>query len=101
MTPPESQHIHNLICHALRHRWVPFAGNAGRNVDGARVLEWQLICEKGCGSEAFEWRDLYGNRLPGTQRRYELTESYKKGGGYTQGEYMSALLKRKDERSDI
>lgn len=83
----------DLLCLALRHRWVPHEGEAGV-VGGARVIRWVLKCETGCGCTAFEWRDLHGNRVPGTQRQYQHTDQYKRSTGYSQGEYFTELLRR-------
>lgn len=89
-------HIHtdDLICLALRHRWVPYAGSADVIVGGARCRQWVLKCETGCGSEAIEWRDLLDVRLPGTTRQYSLTDRYRASLGYSQAEYMGELRRR-------
>lgn len=89
----ESQTYGELLCHAYRHRWIPYAGQAG--VVGARKVEqWELKCENGCDSSATEWREMDGERVEGTQRQYDLTESYSAGTGHTQGEYITEIRKR-------
>jgi hypothetical protein len=82
----KSVRLEMLRCIALRHRWIPYEGEAGV-AGGARVIRWVLKCQGGCGSEANEWRDLQGFRLPGTQRQYELSEEYKSAlAAFTQAE---------------
>lgn len=71
----KSVRIELLRCIALRHRWIPYEGEAGV-AGGARVIRWVLKCT-GCNSAANEWRDLRGFRLPGTQRQYELSDEYR------------------------
>lgn len=84
----------DLLCLALRHRWVPHAGSADVIVQGARCRQWRLVCEHGCESVAYEWRDMYDARLPGTTRQYELTDRYRDSLGYTQAEYMGEIRRR-------
>lgn len=59
-----------------RHYWIPTEGEAGV-AGGAKVIRWQLSCEH-CDSIAVEWRDMFGARLPGTQRQYDLGSGYKR-----------------------
>lgn len=83
----------DLLCHAFRtHAWAPTSAQAGV-AGGARVWDWELTCAR-CSSRATEWRDNYDVRLPGTQRQYQLTESYKQGTGYEQGEYWAEIRRR-------
>lgn len=83
----------DLICLALRHRWIPYEGEAGV-VDGKRIIRWRIKCESGCNSRASEWRDLQGVRVPGTQRQYYLTDRYSQSTGYMQSEYFTELHRR-------
>lgn len=84
----------DLLCLALRHRWTPYAGSADVIVGGARCRQWVLRCNDGCDSEAIEWRDMRDNRLPGTYRQYNLTDSYRDSLGYTQAEYLGEFRRR-------
>jgi hypothetical protein len=83
----------DLICLALRHRWIPYEGRAGV-LNGDKIILWDLKCDSGCQCTAQEWRDLFGNRIPGTQRQYSHTDSYKRSTGYTQGEYFAEIQRR-------
>lgn len=83
----------DLFCHAFRaHAWRPVSARAGV-LGGARVWDWELLCDR-CSSKCTEWRDNYDVRVPGTQRQYQLTESYKKGTGYEQAEYWTEIRNR-------
>ncbi len=84
-----------LVCAVFRHRWKLHAGRMAKNVNGARVMDWQLTCES-CGSFATEWRDVYGVRLPGTQRQYDLQLDYRSllVSGFTHAQMFEELALR-------
>lgn len=87
---------HNLLlCLAYRHAWTPHAGAVGV-VQGARVIEWELRCDRDCGVRAFEWRDLLGVRLPGTARRYEYPREYREYTGEPQAVYIREIKRQLD-----
>jgi len=93
-TDLSEQSYDELLCHALRHRWIPVAANVGKVVLGSRTWDWLLHCASGCGSRATEWRDDMGARLPGTQRQYYPTDSYRAGCGFRQHEYLTEIRRR-------
>lgn len=83
-----------LLCKIFRyHRWVPKAARAGV-VDGARVWDWELLCENGCGNRATEWLDDLGFRLPGTKRNYYPTKEWQDAGTFDRGELVLEMVRR-------
>lgn len=83
-----------LLCKVFRyHRWIPVAARAGV-VDGARVWDWELSCETGCGNRATEWMDDFGYRLPGTKRNYFPTKEWQDAGIFERGELVVELIQR-------
>lgn len=88
-----SIHYDDLICLALRHRWIPRAGEY-YIMNGLKAIRWDLSCESGCGCTARDYRDYDGNRISGTQRVYSYTDRYKSSTGYTQAEYITEIHQR-------
>lgn len=89
-----------LICLAFRHRWIPYEGESGV-AGGSKVIRWILRCESGCGCSSNEWRDLFGFRLPGTQREYEYTDEYREALalGHSQAEIITEIRLRRRTRA--
>lgn len=92
-----SARLEILRCLAFRHSWEALGGLAGV-VDGQRCIRWELSCTRDCGTTATEWRDLIGNRIPGTHRQYNYSAEYKQYTGYAQGEYFNAIADRRSFR---
>jgi hypothetical protein len=89
-----------LLCRVFRyHRWVPVAARAGL-VAGARVWDWELRCETGCGNKATEWIDDFGFRVPGTKRQYTPSEAWHYSAGYDNHEYVAEYIRRQVEATE-
>lgn len=88
-----------LLCRVFRyHRWVPVSARAGL-VAGARVWDWELICETGCSNRATEWLDDFGFRLPGTRRQYRPTDEWRQSAGFAHNELVTELVRRQIEEA--